>query len=185
MRNCHGGVIAIGVEDIPIGEYGLDDVMQPQYSPLLINAFDAMSQLTASKLSPPFDPRPRSGVEHSPLHGRQSFHQPRMASPAAKSRQSGVSCRIPPVCPVSYAGAHPFVVGLHDGVPEIEVRFVTTDIPADEVHDKQSGRSPNLWRRGTTPALRCPVWVSTSLSLRLFPTARVDYTKTWDSSVGG
>ena len=49
MGNCHGGVVTIDVKDIPIGAYGLDDVMPPRYSPLLINTFDAVSQLTSLK----------------------------------------------------------------------------------------------------------------------------------------
>ena len=39
MRNCRGGVISIEVKDIPVGVYGLDDVMPPRYSPLLFNQY--------------------------------------------------------------------------------------------------------------------------------------------------
>ena len=49
MRNCHGGVITIDAKNIPLGVYGLDDVMPPRYSPLLINTFDAIPQLTSLK----------------------------------------------------------------------------------------------------------------------------------------
>ena len=45
MGNRYGGVITIDVKDIPVGAHGLDDVMPPRYSPLLINVFDAMSRL--------------------------------------------------------------------------------------------------------------------------------------------
>ena len=41
------GVITVDVKDIPIEAYGLNDVMPPRYSPLLISAFDVMSQLTS------------------------------------------------------------------------------------------------------------------------------------------
>ena len=47
MRNCRGGVIAIDVKGVPIGAYGLDDVVPPRYSPLLINTFNAISQLAS------------------------------------------------------------------------------------------------------------------------------------------
>ena len=49
IKSCHGGVVTIDVKDIPIGAYGLDGVMPPRYSPLLINTFDAMSRLTSLK----------------------------------------------------------------------------------------------------------------------------------------
>ena len=42
-----GGVITINVKDILIGACGLDGVVPPRYSPLLINTFDSMSQPTS------------------------------------------------------------------------------------------------------------------------------------------
>ena len=68
MRNCDDGVITIDVKDIPMGSYGLDDVMPPRYFPQVV------------LLS--FDCRPRRVAGHSPINGRGRIHQPQMASRA-------------------------------------------------------------------------------------------------------
>ena len=111
------------MKDIPIEAHGLDGIMPPRYSPLLINTFDAVSQLNSLKLvsSPSIVIPKRRG--YPPSHGRGSFHQSRMASPAANSRKSGISRCAPALCPASHAGGHPFVAEFHDDVPEIETGF--------------------------------------------------------------
>ena len=165
-RNCHSGVITIEVKDMPMGEYGLDDVMPPRYSSL-INVFDAMSHLiafeSASSISTVVPEEARNTLVHTAVGGFTSPEWRRLL----QNFDNLVSLVVP--LPFAQLPMQVLILSSSDftGVcPRLMYVSVATDIPTDEVHDGQ------LWRRGTTPALRCPVWVLISRLLRPYPTRR-------------
>ena len=120
IRNCHGGVSTVDVKDNPHRAHGLDDVMPPRYSPLLINTFDTMPRLASLKLASSLSIVIPEDARSTLLYCRRRLYQPRMASPAAKPRKSSVYLYAPPLCPAFHPGGHHFVIEFHDDVPEVE-----------------------------------------------------------------
>ena len=123
MRNYHGGVITIAVKDIPIGAYGLDDVMPPRYSALLINTSDSMFQLTSlesiSSLSIVVHEEAQSILFYTAVEGSPAQNGAACCK-TSKTRRLWLYLSLRPA---SHVGGHPFFVDFHDDVPEIEAIF--------------------------------------------------------------
>ena len=186
IRNCHGGVITINVKDIPIGAYGLDDVMPPRYSPLLINTFDAMSRLTSlksiSSLSIVVPEEARSILLYTAVEGFTSPEWRRLLQNLKSLRSLAV--------PLPFALLPMQVVILSSSdftmvCPRLRHVSIATDIPADEAHDKQLRRITKFVEASydggfEMSSLDVDVLVAAPISDQV----RVDYIKTWESSVG-
>ena len=141
MGNCRGGVVTIDVKDIPIGAYGLDDVMPPRYSPLLINTFDAVSQLTSLKsivsLSIIVPEEARSTLLYTAVEGFTSPEWRHLLQHL--ENQESLAVPLPfallPMQVVILSSSNYTMVCL-----TLQQVSIATDIPADEAHGEQLRR---------------------------------------------
>ena len=185
IRNCHDGVITINVKDIPIGAHGLDDVMPPRYSPLLINTFDAMSRLaslkSASSLSIVIPEDARSTLLYTAVEGFTSPEWPHLL----QNLENLASIAVPlpfALLPIQV------VISLSNFTmmcPRLKKVAVTTHIPADEVHDDQLRRITKFAEaRYDSDFPLSSLDVDVSAATPISEKARAEYSRTWNSLVG-
>jgi len=185
MVNSHGGVITIDVKDIPAGAHGLDDVMPPRYSPLLINAFDAMSHLdalkTVSSLSIIIPEDARNALLYTVVEG---FTSPKWRD-LLQNLEDLASLAVP--LPFALLPAQVVVVSSSNFTmmcPRLKRVAVTTDIPADEVYDEQLRRiSKFVEARHDSGFPLSSLDVDVSVAAPIPKQARTEYTETWGASV--
>ena len=132
-----GGVITINVKDISIGAYGLDGVVPPRYSPLLINTFDSMSQLTPlnqiSFLSIVVPEEAQRIILHTVVEDFTSPEWRRLL----RSLENPASLAVP--LPFALFPMQVLISSSSNFTmmcPRLKRISITTDIPADEVHDE-------------------------------------------------
>ena len=182
MRNSCGGVIAIDVKDIP---GGLDDVIPPRYSPLLINTFDAVSSFaalkSASSLSIIISEPARNAVLYTVVEG---FTSPQWRY-LLQSLENLVSLAVPlpfallPMQVVILSSSNFTMV-----CPILRKVAITTDIPADEVHDEQLRRITKFVEaRHDSGFPLSSLDVDVSVATPISKQARTEYNKTWDGLV--
>ena len=188
MRNFHGGVITIDVEDITAGAHGPDDIMPPRYSPLLINTFGAMSDYLAalksvSSLSIIIPEDARNALLYAAVadftspkwrHLLQSLEKPAfIAVPFPFAL-------FPTQAPIASSSNFTMMC------PRLKKVAITTDIPADEMDDERLRRITKFveaWYDSGFP-LSSPD-VGASVATPISKQARAEYTKTWDALVDG
>ena len=171
MRNCRGGVITIDMKDIPIGAYGLDDVMLPRYSPLFSRPCPDLLPSSQALLF---------RLLYLKRRGAFSFTRPWKISPAPNvvacynTFENLVSLAVP----LSFALLPmPVIILSSSSFMMMRLRLkrvsITTDIPADEVHEEQLRRITKFVEaRRDAGFTLSPVWMSISRLLRLFSTRR-------------
>ena len=185
MRNCHGGVITIDVKDIPVGVHGLDDVMPPRYSPLLINTFGAMSCLAALKsvtsLSITIPEEARNALLYTAVEG---FTNPKWRH-LLQSLENLASLAVP--LPFALLPIQVVIGSSSDSAmmcPRLKKVAITTDIPADEVHDEQLRRITKFVEaRYDSGFPLSSLDVDASVATPISKQARAEYTKTWNALV--
>jgi hypothetical protein len=185
MTNCHGGVITIDVEDIPVGVHGLDDVMPPRYSPLLINTFGAISCLaalkSASSLSVIIPEDARNALLYTAVEG---FTSPEWRH-LLQSLEDLVSLTVP--LPFALLPVQIAIVSSSDFTmvcPRLKKVVITTDIPADEMHDEQLRRITKFVEaRYDSDFPLSSLDVDASVATPISKQARSEYTKTWNALV--
>ena len=185
MRNHHGGVITIDVKDIPVGAHGLDDVMPPRYSPLLINAFDAMSRLALVKSVPslsiiiPEDAR--SSLLYTAVEG---FTSPKWRH-LLRTLEDLTSLAVP--LPFSLLPAQVAIISSSNFTmmcPRLQQVAITTDIPADEGYDEQLKRITKFVEaRNDSGFPLSNLDVDVSVAVPIPKQAWAEYTTTWGASV--
>ena len=185
MRNCHGGVITVDVKDIPVGVHGLDDVMPPRYSPLLINTFGAMSRLAALKSVSSFSiiipEDARNALLYTAVEG---FANPKWRH-LLQSLENLVSLAVP--LPFALLPTQVVIGSSSDSTmmcPRLKKIGITTDIPADEVHDEQLRRITKFVEARYDSGLPLSsLDVDASVATPISKQARAEYTKAWDALV--
>lgn len=185
VKNCHGGVIAIDVTDIPVGIHGLDEVMPPPYSPLLINTFDAMSRLatlkSASSLSVIVPEDARNGLLYTAVEG--------FTSPKWRYLLQNLGNLTSLAVPLPFALLPIQVVIVSSSsftmmCPRLKKVSITTEIPADEIHSEQLRRVTKLVEaRHDSGFPLSSLDVDVSVATPITKEARAEYTKTWSSLV--
>ena len=186
MRNCHGGVITIDVKDIPGGAHGLDDVMPPRYSPLLINTFDTMSRLavlkSTSSLSIIIPEDARSALLYTAVEG---FTSPQWRH-LLQSLENLTSLAVP--LPFALLPIQVLIISSSSFTmtcPRLRKIAVTTDIPADEAHDEQLRRITKFVEaRHDAGFPLSSLDVDVSVATLIPKQARAEYTKAWGALVG-
>lgn len=183
MRNCHGGVITIDVEDIPISAHGLNYVMPPPYSPLLINTFDAVSRLailkSTSSLSIIIPEDARNDLLYTAIEG---FTSPEWRD-LLQNLESLTSLAVPlpfALLPVQVASSSsPTVM-----CPGLRKVVITTDIPVDEAHDEHLRKITKLVEARHDCGLPLSsLDVDVSVATPISKEARGEYTKAWGALV--
>ena len=185
MKNCHGVVVTINVKDIPIGAYGLDDML-PQYSPLLINTFGAMSRLTSlksiSSLSIVIPKEARSTLLYTAVEG---FTSPEWRHLSQSLKNLGsltvpLSLALLPMRVVLLSSSDYTMVCLR-----MKQVFITTDIPDDKVHNKPLRRITKFVEaRYDAGFALSSLDADFSVATPIHDQAWADYIETWESSVG-
>ena len=186
MKNRHGGVVTVYVKDISIGAYGLDDAMPPRYSPLLINTFHAMSRLTSLKSISSLSIVVPEGARSTLLYTTvEAFTSPEWRR-LLQSLENLTSLVVP--LPFSLLPMQVVILSSSSFTmvcPRLKHVSITTDIPADEVHDKQLRRITKFVKaRYDAGFALSGLDVNVSVATPISDEVRVDYTKTWESSVG-
>lgn len=186
IRNCYGGVVTIDVKDIPVGAHGLDDVMPPRYSPLLINTFDAMSHLaalkSASSLSVIIPEDARNSLLYTAVEG---FTSPEWRH-LLRTLENLTSLAVPlpfALLPIQVA----IISSSNITVMCQRLRrvTVTTDIPADEVYDEQLRRITKFAEaRHDSGFPLSTLDVDVSVVTPIPKQARAEYAKIWGAAVG-
>ncbi|KAF9647724.1 hypothetical protein BDM02DRAFT_3129556 [Thelephora ganbajun] len=186
MTNRHGGVITIDVKDIPVGAHGLDDVMPPRYSPLLINTFGAMSCLATRKsissLSIIIPEDARNVLLYTTIEG--------FTSPKWRHLLQGLENLTSLAVPLPFALLPTQVVVVSSSTftmmcPSLKKVSITTDIPVDEVHDEQLRRITKFVEaRCDSGFPLSSLDVDVSVATPISKQARAEYAKTWGASVG-
>jgi len=184
MRNCHGGVITIDVEGM--GAHGLDEVMPPPYSSLLIDAFDAMSCLaalkSASSLSVVIPEGARSALLYTAIEG--------FASPKWRYLLRHLENLTSLAVPLPFALLPTQLVILSASsftmmCPRLKKVFITTDIPAEEVHDEQLRKVTKLVEaRHDAGFPLSSLDVDVSVATPISKETRAEYTEAWGALVG-
>jgi len=185
MRNCHGGVITIDVKDIPAGAHGLDDVMPPRYSPLLINAFDAMSRLPAlnsvRSLSIIIPKDARNALLYTAVEG---FTDPKWRH-LLQTLEDLTSLAVP--LPFALLPTQVAVISSSSFTmvcPRLKQVSITTDIPADEAHDEQLRRITKFVEaRHDSGFPLSSLEVDVSVAAPISEQAQAEYPETWGASV--
>ena len=185
LRNCHGGVITIDVKDVPVWAHGLDDVMPPRYSPLLINTFDAMSRLTALKsatsLSIIIPEDARNALLYTVVEG---FTSPTWRH-LLQSLENLASLAVP--LPFALLPIQVIVISPPDFTmvcPRLRKVSITTDIPADETHDEQLRRVTRFVEaRHDSGFPLSSLDIDVSVATPISKQARTRYAKTWGALV--
>ena len=185
MRNCHGGVITVDVKDIPVGAHGLDDVMPPRYSPLLINAFDATSRLTAIKsvqsLSIIIPEEARSTLLYTAVEG---FTSPKWRH-LLQTLEDLTSLAVP--LPFALLPAQVAIISSSNFTmmcPKLRQVAITTDIPADEAYDEQLKRITKFVEaRQDSGFPLSGLNVDVSVAAPIPDQARAEYNASWGASV--
>ena len=184
MRNCHGGVITIDVEGM--GAHGLDEVMPPPYSSLLIDAFDAISRLpalkSASSLSVIIPEGARSAILYTAIEG--------FTSPKWRYLLQHLENLTSLAVPLPFALLPLQVVILSSSsfmmmCPRLEKVFIATDIPAEEVHDEQLRKVTKLVEaRHDAGFPLSSLDVDVSAAAPISKETRAEYTEAWRALVG-
>ena len=186
IKNCHGGVITIDVKDVPVGAHGLDDVIPPRYSPLLINTFDAMSCLAALKsatsLSIIIPEDARNALLYTAVEGFTSLEWRYLLQSLENLRSLAVPLPFS-LLPIQVAivSSSKFTMMC----PELKEVAITTNIPTDEGHDEQLRRITKFVQArhdSGFPLSRLDVEVSVATPITKH--ARAGYTKAWDALAG-
>ena len=183
MRNCHGGAITFDVKDIP---GGLDDVIPPRYSPLLIDTFDAMSRLAAlkstSSLSIIVPEDARGALLYTAV---EAFTSPKWRR-LLQSFENLTSLATPlpfallPIQVLIFSSSSFTMM-----CPKLRRVAITTDIPADEAHDEQLKRITKFVEaRHDSGFPLSSLDVDVSVATPIPKYARAEYTKTWIALVG-
>jgi hypothetical protein len=184
MRNCHGGVITVDVKDIPGSAHGLDDVGPPPYALLLINAFDSISRLatlkSTSSLSIIIPEDARNDLLYITVEG--------FASPKWFDLLQNLENLTSLAVPLSFALLFVQVVislsGLTVMCPRLRKVAITTDIPADEGHDKDLRKVTKFVEaRHDLESPLSSLDVDISVATPLSKEARAKYTETWGALV--
>ena len=185
MGNCHGGVITIGVKDIPVGAHGLDDVMPPRYSPLLINAFDAMSRLAAlksvSSLSIIIPEDARNSLLYTAVEGFTSPEWRRLL----QNLENLTSLAVP--LPFALLPIQVVIISTSNFTmtcPKLKKVAIATDIPMDEVHGEQLRRITKFVEaRYDSGFPLSTLDVDVSAASPISKQARMEYTEAWGALV--
>lgn len=183
MRNCHGGVITIDVKDVP---GGLEDVIPPRYSPLLIDTFDAMSRLAAlrstSSLSIIVPEDARDALLYTVVEGFTSLKWRHLL----QSFENLTSLTAP--LPFALLPIQVLVVSSSSFTmicPKLRRVAITTDIPADEAHDEQLRRITKFVEaRDDSGFPLSSLDVDVSVAAPISKQTRAEYTKAWIALVG-
>ena len=186
LRNCHGGAITIDVKDIPVGAHGLDDVMPPRYSPLLITTFYAISSLaalgSASSLSIIIPEDARDTLLYTAVEG---FTSPKWRH-LLRSLENLVSLTVP--LPFALLPMQVIILSSSNFTmlcPRLEKVAITTDVPADEVHGEQLRRITKFVEaRHDSGFPLSSLDVDVSVVTPISKQAQAGYTQTWDELVG-
>ena len=186
MKNCRGGAITVDVKDIPVGAHGLDDVMPPRYSPLLINTFDAMANLAAlkstSSLSIIIPDGARNALLYTAVEG--------FTSPQWRYLLQNFECLTYLAVPLPFALLPIQVATVSSSnltmmCPRLKKVVITTDIPADEVHGEQLRRITKFVEaRHDSGFPLSSLDVNVSVATPIPKQPRAEYTKSWGAAVG-
>ena len=186
MKNCHGGTITIDVKDIPMGAHGLDDVIPQRYSPLLINTFNAMPYLATLKsvtsLSIIIPEDARNALLYTAVEGFTSLEWRHLLQNLENLRSLAVPL------PFALLPTQVAIVSSPNYTmmcPRLKKVAITTDIPADEGHDKQLRRITKFVEArhdSGFPLSRLDVDVSVATPIS--KQTRAEYTETWGALSG-
>ena len=185
MKNHHGGVITIDIKDVPVGTPWLDDVIPPPYSPLLINAFDAMSRFTSLKSTSSLSVIIPEGARGPLLYTAVEGFTSQTWRCLLQNLENLTSLAVP--LPFALLPIQVLILSSSSFTmvcPRLEKVSIATDIPADEVHDEQLRRITKLVEARHDAGLPLSsLDVDVSVATPLSKQVRAEYTKIWGASV--
>ena len=179
LRNCHGGVIVIEVNEI--SARGMDHDTPPQYASLLIHTFDAVSRLSSlkstSSLSITISEGARKDTVYTAVDGFASSEWYNLLQHLENLKSLAV-----PLLGLSVIG---FPLSFDMMCPSLREVAITMDIPADEVYEEHLRRVTDFVEaRGDCGSPLSSLNVDVSVATPVPKVTRAEYIKTWSALVG-